>query len=139
LSGDEAKARLGEVGASQASASSQLADSGAPQLGAAPAAPKSTTADSGANGGVWNDPQLRLPQVAPPLQPSPSSSALAVPLPRVISSPPVKAQAEDRWDLTSGANGLPVVGGGLVLLLGGLWVVAKAERTRSQRKTQPML
>lgn len=89
--------------------------------------------------GAWVDPKPQLPQVAPE-RPATSTypPVLSAPLPRELAVSPEKVQAASRTDLTQGLNGLPCVGGGLLILLAGLWGVTKAQRFRNARKSQLM-
>ncbi|MGV9303603.1 hypothetical protein ACWENQ_21865 [Nonomuraea sp. NPDC004354] len=81
---------------------------------------------------------LRLPQVAPEQSAASSPSVMAAPLARELAVSPAKPQAARRTDLTTGLNGLPYVGGGILVLLAALWGVARAQRSRGVRKSQPM-
>lgn len=98
-----------------------------------------TLTGAGQSQAVPGDAKVRLPQVAPE-QPASSTypPVLGVPLPRELAVPPKKAQAASRTDLTEGLNGLPVLAGGLLVLLGGLWGVARAQRIRVSRKSRLM-
>ncbi|MFE3448531.1 hypothetical protein ACFXJ8_06300 [Nonomuraea sp. NPDC059194] len=134
-------ATSGQTPAIAGQASGTGAQAAAPGGQGGKAVPMADAALTGAGQaqGLWGDPKLRLPQVAPDRPNAGANPPVrGVPLPRELAVSPERAQAAGRTDLTEGLNGLPYMGGGLLLLLGGLWGVARAQRSRSIRKTQLM-
>ncbi|MBB5080913.1 hypothetical protein [Nonomuraea endophytica] len=78
--------------------------------------------------GLWNDPNLRLPKVAPAS--APATEAAGVPLPRQIAVAARTFETNEPMNLLTGHRGLSVAAGGIAVLLVGLWFVARAQRRR---------
>lgn len=112
------------------------ADPNGQQPSASPS-PGSDLAESGQVQGLWNDPQLRLPQAAPvTATPTPTAQPLGAPLPRQLAIANRKAERAQPLDLITGLKGLPLAAGGIAVLLGALWGVLTAQRIRIQRRSQ---
>ncbi|WP_336208058.1 hypothetical protein [Nonomuraea sp. LPB2021202275-12-8] len=91
------------------------------------------------------DPRLELPAVptaavaAATAAPAPSAApvswdAQGAPLPRTVPVPQVRLRAAEVTNPLAGARGMPVVAGGIAVLLGGLWVISRTHRARARRK-----
>ncbi|MFI9557026.1 hypothetical protein [Nonomuraea endophytica] len=78
--------------------------------------------------GLWNDPNLRLPKVAPAS--ATATEAVGVPLPRQIAVAARTFETTEPMNLLTGHRGLSVVAGGIAVLLVGLWFVARGQRRR---------
>jgi hypothetical protein len=61
-----------------------------------------------------------------------SAEEVGPPLPFAI--PGNRFQLAERVNPLAGIRGLPWVAGGIAVLLGGLWLVARAQRARLRRK-----
>ncbi|MFI6325262.1 hypothetical protein ACIBG8_47640 [Nonomuraea sp. NPDC050556] len=107
-----------------------------PAVGATPS-PSAGLAEAGQVQGLWNDPQLRLPQAAPSTAtPSPSAQPMGAPLPRQLAIANRKSVRDEPLNMLTGVRGLPLAGMGIAVLLAALWGVVKAQRVRIQRRSQ---
>jgi hypothetical protein len=61
-----------------------------------------------------------------------SAEEVGAPLPLAISGN--RFQPAERVNPLAGVRGLPWAAGGIAVLLGGLWLVARAQRSRLWRK-----
>ncbi|MEV4895673.1 hypothetical protein AB0K48_40525 [Nonomuraea sp. NPDC055795] len=78
--------------------------------------------------GLWNDPNLRLPKVAPAS--AAATEAAGVPLPRQIAVAARTFETTEPMNLLTGHRGLSVAAGGIAVLLVALWFVARGQRRR---------
>ncbi|MFI6535089.1 hypothetical protein ACIBHY_21750 [Nonomuraea sp. NPDC050547] len=78
--------------------------------------------------GLWNDPNLRLPKVAPAS--AATTEAAGVPLPRQIAVAARTFETTEPMNLLTGHRGLSVAAGGIAVLLVALWFVARGQRRR---------
>ncbi|MEV0591591.1 hypothetical protein [Nonomuraea cavernae] len=67
---------------------------------------------------------------------SSGSADLGAPLPRQIAVSTRRAQRLEPANPLAGARGAPAVAGGIAVLLGGLWVIARKQRARLQKLEQ---
>ncbi|MFE0156133.1 hypothetical protein ACFWY5_54005 [Nonomuraea sp. NPDC059007] len=78
--------------------------------------------------GLWNDPNIRLPKVAPAS--AATTEAAGVPLPRQIAVAAKTFETTEPMNLLTGHRGLSVAAGGIAVLLVALWFVARGQRRR---------